>query len=150
MTRRVDGSAAETADLDLERSASTRVSFAPGTTTTYEFTLSEKGTPTEQRPDIGIGADDVRITGRTVRVKVHSLGAVDAPAGIASIEDDAGKVLASAPIAAMEAPRDLMPRTTEIVLKLRARLSAGARVRVRFADAVPEVTQLNNMVVLPR
>jgi hypothetical protein len=83
-------------------------------------------------------------------VTVHSLGAVDAPAGIASVENDADKVLASAPIAAMEAPRDLMPRTTEIVLKLRAGLPAGARVRVRFADAVPEVTQLNNLVVLPR
>ncbi len=150
VTRQVEGAAGERSEVDLERSASTRVNFAPGTTTTYEFRLLKAGTPPEQRADIGIGADDVRISGKNVDLTVHSLGAIDAPSGVATIEDATGQVLATAPIRPMLAPRDLLPRTQMVRLTLRSALSTGAHVRIRLADGRPEVTQLNNDVVLDR
>jgi hypothetical protein len=148
MTSAVEGGTTQAADLDLDRSASTRVSFAPHATTTLEFSLVRPGVPTEQRPDIGIGKDDVHLSGRALRLTVHGLGAVDAPAGIATVEDAGGRVLASTPIPQLSAPRDLLPRTTQVVLKLAKPLPAGASVRVRLADGTAEVTQLNNKVPL--
>jgi hypothetical protein len=150
MTRQVEGAAPEETELDLERSASTRVNFAPGTTTTYEFRLVRGGTAPEARPDIGIGSDDVRVTGRTIRVTVHSLGSKDAPAGVATVESAQGDVLGRASIGPMRAPQDLMPRTQVVNVTLRSAVPAGARVRIRLADGIPEVTQLNNVVLLDR
>ncbi|WP_116090494.1 LamG-like jellyroll fold domain-containing protein [Sphingomonas crusticola] len=148
MTRSVDGAAAESGDLDLERSGGARVSFPPHATTIYEFSLTQAGTPTEQRPDIGIGTDDLAVSRRTARLTIHSLGGADAPAGVATIEDARGRVLASAPIPAMAAPRDLMPQTINVALKLPAE-GGGGIVRIRLADGSPEVTQHNNQVSLP-
>jgi hypothetical protein len=150
MTSIPTAGASEARDVTLERSASIPVRFTARATTTLEFSLVKAGTPPEQRPDIGIGADDVKIAGRTVRVTVHSLGSVDAPAGVATIEDAAGHALASAPIPAMAAPRDLRPRTTDVALRLRAPVPAGASLRIRFANGTAEVTQLNNVVALAR
>ena len=132
-------------ELMLERSASTRVSFAPHATTTLDFSLIAPGTPTDQRPDIGIGADDLKLSGRTLRLTVHSLGSVDAPAGVATVEDAAGHALATAPIPPISAPRDLVPHTATVSLKIPA---GAARVTVKLAGDAAEITQLNNAVPL--
>jgi hypothetical protein len=79
-----------TGRVPLERSASVNVSFAPRQTTVIEFTLEQPGTPVEQRPDLGIGADDVTRKGRQLEVKVHSLGAVAASGGTVRVEDATG------------------------------------------------------------
>ncbi len=70
------------------------VVFPPKQTTILEFTLKTPGPAVETRPDLGIGADDVKVEGGSVSVTVHSLGAVDAPAGTVEIVDMHGKVLA--------------------------------------------------------
>jgi hypothetical protein len=150
MTQTRGTGASEEREVDLERSASTRMTFAPHATTTFEFSLVRAAQPVEQRPDIGIGADDVWVKGQTVRLTVHSLGSVDAPVGMATVEDGGGHILATAAIPAIPAPRDLTPRTANLSLRLAQKIPAGALVRVKLAGGTAEITQLNNAVPLAR
>jgi hypothetical protein len=134
--------------LDLERSASVDLVFEPGQATVASFELESAGAPTETRADLGIGSDDLKRAGRALQVRVHSLGARDAPAGTLVLEDAAGHVLARAKTPALKAPRDLKPRTAVVTLKF----AAGADLKgahVRIALPVPEITQLNNSAPAP-
>ncbi|WP_294039859.1 LamG-like jellyroll fold domain-containing protein [Sphingomonas sp.] len=136
-------------DMMLERSGSVEVSFAPRTTTILEFTLEAPGVPTERRADLGIGTDDVVVTGRTAAVTVHSLGAVAATGGRVELVDASGKVAATVAVPTLAAPLDLLPKTTVVRLPLPAAAGQGWRVRVALPDGAPEVTLLNNVVALP-
>jgi hypothetical protein len=106
-----------------------------------------KGTPYWARPDLGIGKDDIRTSGRTISVTVHSLGAVGAPASRVVARDAAGRVIAGAGVPALEAPLDLRPRTTTVTLRLPPRASwpAGS-VSIETVRAVKELTLMNNSV----
>ena len=136
--------------VPLEKSSSVDVEFAAHGTTVLTFDLAKAGPPTEIRADLGIGPGDVKVVGRTVSVTVHSLGALDAPAGKVWVESADGKVAVSAPAPALKAPRDLKPKTVVVKMTLPVGFAAkGARVRVALPDGVREITQLNNAVPLP-
>jgi hypothetical protein len=77
---------------------------------------------------------------------VHSLGALDAPAGSLTVENAGGKVLARAATPLLKAPRDLLPKTAVVKLALPA---GAVRVRIALPDGTREITQLNNSVALP-
>ncbi|HEX7851524.1 MAG TPA: LamG-like jellyroll fold domain-containing protein [Sphingomonas sp.] len=149
-----DGGATLNADsgraiVPLERSGSVEVEFAPHTTTVYDFVLTKAGTPVAERPDLGIGIDDVVVNGRSVSVTVHSLGAKPAAGGRAMLVDGDGKVLATVPIATLAAPLDLLPRTTNVRLTLPAGIDPKrVSVRLSLPDDAAEVTRLNNIVPL--
>lgn len=136
--------APEARTVPFEKSASLEVTFAPRRTTVLEFELAKAGAPTETRADLGIGAEDLKRVGRSLQVTVHSLGAVDAPAGSVVVEDAAGRVLARGVVPPLKAPRDLKPKTAVV----RVAAPVG-RVRVRVSLPVPEITQLNNSTPLP-
>jgi hypothetical protein len=136
-------------DVTLERSGSIEVNFAPHATTVLEFTLETPGLPTERRADLGIGADDVRVVGRSADVTVHSLGAIAAVGGRVELVDASGNVVGSANVPTLAAPLDLLPKTAVVRLPLPAGAGAGWRVRVMLPDGTPEVTLLNNNVALP-
>jgi hypothetical protein len=142
--------APQSSTVPLEKSTSVPVTFAAHATTVLTFDLAKAGPPTETRPDLGIGADDLSRKGREVSVTVHSLGALDAPAGSVVLEDAAGKVLARAATPPLKAPADLKPKTTVVKLTLPAGADLkGVRVRIALPDGMREVTQLNNTVALP-
>ena len=144
--KRPDGT---TTELDLERSAATTLDFAPGTQSEYEFTLVTAGTPTESRADLGIGDDDVQRKGNSLRVTVHSLGAIATPASVATLEDANGKVLSSAKVPSLPAPVDLLPHTSSVSLTIpRGTPTSGLRVRIALPAGGSELTQLNNVVAL--
>ncbi|WP_079247161.1 hypothetical protein [Sphingomonas turrisvirgatae] len=133
----------------LERSSALPVSFAPGTTTVIDLELVRETMPVEQRPDLGIGSDDVKRSGRRVDVTVHSLGAVAAPGGEAQLLRG-DQVIARAAIPALPAPTDLLPKTAQVRLTVPAGASAsGLTVRVSLRDDALEVTRVNNRVDLP-
>jgi hypothetical protein len=135
--------------VTLERSGSVEVSFAPHTTTVYDFTLTKAGTPVAERPDLGIGRDDVTVKGRSVAVTVHSLGSVATAGGSATLVDTDGKVLATVAIPALKAPLDLLPKTAMIRLTLPAGIDPKrVSVRVALPGDAAEVTRLNNIVPL--
>ena len=94
--------------------------FAPHTTTVIEAMLVTPGTPVDERPDLGIGRDDVTVQGRRVSVTVHSLGAKPTAGGTATLLAADGAVLAQASIPPLAAPVDLLPKTTTVTLTLPA------------------------------
>jgi hypothetical protein len=133
--------------VELERSGSLPVSFAPGTTTVMTFRLKQKAvTQPEHRPDLGIGADDVVRKGNRLAVTVHSLGSVSAPAGTVTLETAEGKVLATAAVPALDAPANLAPKTAIVTLTIPG--GAPRQLQVRVSTGAPEVTQRNNTVTL--
>jgi len=146
-----DGGVAPVADgapttLPLERSLGTDLVFAPHTTTIYDFALAAPTTPVEQRPDLGIGIDDVVRTPKGFAVMVHSLGAQRVAGGTLTVRAPDGTVLATAPIPPLDAPTDLRPRTA--VVRIAAPKQQAASVEVALPQNAPEVTRLNNRVAL--
>jgi hypothetical protein len=133
----------------FERSASVDVEFAPRRTSVIELALVQRGTPVEQRADLGIGEDDVTVKGRQMQIVVHSLGAAPTPAGQVRVVDGQGRTLASAPVGSLPAPVDLQRKTATVRLSLPAGFrSAGASVVVEPNGGVPEITRVNNAVTL--
>jgi len=138
------------ATLQLERSMATDVVFYPNTTTTIDFALSEKAsTQPSDRPDLGIGADDIRLQKDSIAVTVHSLGALDSHPGRVVLHDSNGTIYATALIPPMKAPRLLIPQTAIIKLHLPAhRPWRDLHVRVSQIDDASEITMINNDVAL--
>jgi hypothetical protein len=90
----------------------------------------------------------VSVKGAAITAKVHSLGAQDAKASRLELVDASGKVLASAAVPALAAPRDLLPK----VHTARLKIPAGARpseLRLRIVSDQPQITALNDEVKLP-
>ncbi len=147
---KIDGKAA-TREFAFEKSGAVDVEFPAGQTVVMEFELVAPATvPVELRPDLGIGRGDVRVMGDTIEVTVHSLGHVDAPAGFVVLEDARGRELARAGFAALEAPRDLVPKTAQVRLVVPGGKSAkGGRLRIVTESDVVELTQSNNAVDVP-
>jgi hypothetical protein len=144
---RIDGTP-QSRTVELQRTGAVDVTFAPRSTTVMEFELESPASPLWTRPDVGIGAEDVRVRGRQATVTVHSLGGTDAPAGAVEVTDASGRVVAQAPFPALKAPRDLLPKTAAVRVNLPAGFrAAGHVVRLRL-DGVPEITQANNAVPL--
>ncbi|MEO8677486.1 MAG: hypothetical protein ABI665_00475, partial [Vicinamibacterales bacterium] len=133
--------------VDLERTGELAIIFAPSAATEIELTLVSKGVPYWSRPDLGIAAGDVRVSGDTITVTVHSLGAVDAPASRVVVKHRDGRTLASAPVRPLQAPIDLRPKRATVRLRVpRGTDLAGASVTVESRGAIPEITQRNNQV----
>jgi hypothetical protein len=134
-----------TKTVTLERAGDLELALQPRATTAVTLRLLSPGVPYWERADLGIGKGDVRVQGKVVTVKVHSLGSVDAPATEVAVLDSSGTILATAPVPAIPAPLDLFPKTAEITLKL----PAGARqhsVAVDPGGTIPEITRTNNIV----
>jgi hypothetical protein len=132
---------------NFERSTSLDFTFAPHLTTVLELKLVVKGVPYWSRPDLGISADDVKIDGNQMKVTVHSLGTVDAPASKVVLRDRTGKVIATAHAAALKAPLDLLPKTETVSLTLPHGADwKGGSVSVEMSGKLPEITQMNNRV----
>ncbi len=132
----------------FEKGLGVEVVFPPHQTVDLDYALATAGEPVETRADLGIGPDDVKRSGRTLTVTVHSLGAREAPAGRVEVMDGQGRVIAQAATPPLAPPRDLKPKTAVVKLALPAGFDAlGARVRLTLP--VPEITRLNNSVAAP-
>ena len=112
----IDG-VATTTTVALERTGTIELTFPPGITTVLNLKLVAKGTPYWARPDLGISRDDVVIRERNISVTVHSLGAIGTEPTTVALVDQGGTVRVSATVSRLEAPADLMPRTTTVTLR---------------------------------
>ena len=140
----VNGGAPQT--IAFERSRGVEVTFAPRAATALEMRLVSKGVPYWSRPDLGIGDDDVRVSGQSMRVTVHSLGAVAAPAARLVVRDGSGREIARAAVPPLQAPIDLRPRTATVTVTLPAAAWTGGSVAVEIPGGAEEITLLNNLV----
>ena len=127
------------------------VEFPAGKTVVIAFELvAPAAVPVEQRPDLGIGRGDVRVSAEAIDVTVHSLGHADAPTGFVVLEDAHGREVARAAFVALEAPRDLEAKTANVRLAFPAGgNSKGSRLRIATDGEMDEVTQRNNAMALP-
>jgi hypothetical protein len=138
-----------TRTIPFERSKDVEITFAPRTTTVIELKLTSKGTPYWSRPDLGIDPEDVKVDGQNMTVTVHSVGAIDAPASKVVLRGHDGKTIATAEVPALKAPVDLTPKTAQVTLAVPAGADLkGASVTVECGGSVPEITLMNNRVVL--
>jgi hypothetical protein len=135
--------------VEFERTRGLDFTFAPHVTTELDLELETPGQPMWDRPDLGIGTNDVHVSKGTIRVTVHSLGSAAAPPSTVSLIDASGHVVATAKVPAIPAPVDLLPKTAQVTLHVGTGVpTAGAKVRVQLGEGVREITQLNNEVVL--
>jgi hypothetical protein len=140
---------ASTREVPFERSTSIDIILPPHVTTVLDLKLVQKSTPYWSRPDLGLDPEDVKVEGRRMVVTVHSVGAVDAPASYVVLRNAEGKVLGTAPVPALKAPLDLLPKTAVVTLTLPAgAVWKGGSVTIEGSGNLPEITQLNNRVQL--
>jgi hypothetical protein len=128
----------------LERGKAVDLTFPSRQTVVYRFERIAPGDDPATRADIGLSRDDIRLNGRRLSVRVHSLGAQATPAGTVIVEDVSGGEVARRRFAALAAPLDLKARTAEVSVSLPSMVKQG-RVRLELDGAVAEVTELNNI-----
>ncbi|HEY4328606.1 MAG TPA: LamG domain-containing protein [Phycisphaerae bacterium] len=134
--------------IKFERTSELELTFPPRATTVLTFKLKTPGTPYWKRPDLGISKEDIVRNGNSIAVTVHSIGATDAPAATLKLLDKTGKTLATAPIAALAAPVDLLPKTAAVTLSIPAGAALDDASVVIDSGNTEEITQRNNRVGL--
>jgi hypothetical protein len=134
--------------IHLERGQDIQLSFPPRKSAIVELELVEKA-PSDywERPDLGIGPQDVKIKGQQVSVRVHSLGAVSTPETSLELRNGSGKLIASLPVPALEAPLDLVPRWVDLKLEVPkgTDLSSGS-IHLDPEMKINQITRLNTIV----
>jgi hypothetical protein len=108
--------AGEPRHVEFERTKGIDFTFAPHATTVLDLELETAGKPVWERPDVGIGTADVRVSKGTIRVVVHSLGSVPAPPSTVTLVDASGRDITTAQVPAIPAPLDLLPKTAQATL----------------------------------
>jgi hypothetical protein len=134
--------------VPLERSRGTQLSFVPHKTTILAFKLQSKSVPYNQRPDLGIGKEDITLKGTTLRVRVHSLGSVATPTTSVALRDGS-RTIASVYVPAIRPPLDFAAKYLDVELRVPpgTRLQ-GCNIRVDPEQKLNEITVLNNRVDL--
>ncbi|MDI1366408.1 MAG: LamG domain-containing protein [bacterium] len=143
----IDGTG-ESRSVAFERTKAVTLTLPPRQTTIVDMALTQPGDDPARRADLGVGRGDVTVKGSTITVHVHSLGAQDTVAAKLELIDASDQVLASAPVPALKAPTDLLPKTASIRLKIPSGMKSTG-LRVRLVSDQPQITALNDEVVLP-
>jgi len=144
----IDGDGTTTM-MELERSGAIELTLPPGASTVLNLRLVARGISYWARPDLGISNEDVLLRDNKLSVKVHSLGGVNSLPTTLALLDQNGKVVISTPVPLLEAPADLLPRTTTITIVVPAGLRTDGCSVVLDPDAkLKEITRLNNRVKL--
>lgn len=134
--------------ITLERSKSIQLTFAPRKTTVLTLKLQSGSTPYWQRPDLGIGSEDVALQGNVLHVKVHGLGSVASPMTTVALLEN-GRQLASTSVPEIPAPNDLLPKYAEVTLAVPS--SADLRkcsLQIDPENKLNEITVLNDHIDL--
>ncbi|MCX6132449.1 MAG: VOC family protein [Ignavibacteriales bacterium] len=132
----------------LERTLTIPLKFEPRKATILTLRLQSRSTPYSQRPDLGISKEDVWLEGKTVHVKVHSLGSVASPRTTAVIMKEK-KIIASVDVPAIQAPVDLEPRFAEVIIPVpTGGVPNGCSVQIDPENSLNEITVINNSVEL--
>ncbi|MCE5249436.1 hypothetical protein LLG96_04365 [bacterium] len=135
--------------VELQKTGTMNITFDPRTTTVISMKLVRPATPLWERTDLGIGKDDIKVTGNTITVTVHNLGSVDAPQSDIAIVDSGGWGLATARVPAIKAPLDLVPKTEQVTLTLPAGAKiTGCSIVIDPEKKIEEITRRNNTVSL--
>ena len=135
----------KTETLEIARMSRVPVSLPPRKLIIYELTQIEKLDDLYMRPDLAISEEDVVMTDKALQITVHNIGSSPANDFKVTITDKKGKVLASQSVARLDAPLDLLPRTTTIQLPLKR---SAVCVVIDPTNHVPEISEENNRLVI--
>lgn len=135
-------------ERELERFAGFSLSFRAAAYTVITMKLISPGIPYWERPDLGIGQEDLILRDDCLRVLVHSLGAVPTPASSLVLRGPGGEILRSSRIPPLPAPDDLYPKTVDIPLWTRGLDLRGCSVELDPEHRLHEITRMNNIVHL--
>ena len=100
-----------------------------------------------ERADLAISADDIRIEGNEITLRVNNLGSVGSVETSLEIRDASHEIVALQKIPSIEAPLDLIPRWHDIVVTVPegTDLSSGSAV-VDPNNRVLQITRINSIV----
>lgn len=105
--------------------------------------------PFDTMPDLGIGEDDILVERGNINVIVHNIGAVNTAQTEIVLLDAKGKKISEALIPALQAPLDMVPKTTKVSLALPAGArTQGMKVMIDPQDKLEEIYESNNFVIL--
>jgi hypothetical protein len=136
--------------ISFGRDSDFPIVFPPHEIVEVSFGLDRESPPVSERPDIGVGPEDIRVGSNAVEVVVHSIGALPTPPGTVTLQSATGKAIASAPIPALTAPLDLKPRSAAVRLEIPGKMSlAHAQIVLSLSGNPAEITLRNNRVSLP-
>lgn len=138
-----------TTSITFEPGTDLPLTLAPKQAMVLEFTRTTPGAPMSTRPDVGLDPEDVTVRGRTAEVTVHGLGGVASPAGAVVIETADGREVARSAFPALDAPLDLLPKTTKVRVALPGGSGDNLRARLVLDGAPQEISAANNMAPLP-
>ncbi|MEX1062236.1 MAG: hypothetical protein WEC12_01420, partial [Balneolaceae bacterium] len=130
--------------VELQTMESVDLTFAPFTTTRVTMQLVEEDTPLSERPDIGIGTDDVAFDNSTLTVTVHNLGSEPSPATELIFNDQNGREIARGEVPSLEPPLDLQPKTT--LVRLRVPSGTEGELILNPDNTFKEITRRNNAI----
>jgi len=138
------GGAAEAREVYLERGMTVPIQMPAEAAVEIEMELLEAGDWSPRRPDLALSATEgARLRDGRLTVTVHNVGALDAPACTAMVRHG-DEVLAEAAVPALAAPLDFEPKTADVAFALPEGATGEVTITIDAADAVPEITELNN------
>lgn len=134
--------------VNLDRGEAIKLVFAPGKNTIVQLELVEPAKINyAERADVGIGPDDVKISGNEMVVHVYNLGAVSSPATTLQVKDYKGNIIANISVPVLKAPIGLVPEWTEVKVSLPKGIDImGGSVQLDPEKKMDQITRLNDFV----
>ena len=133
----------------FERSKPITLTFPSHQTSIINLKLVDEGLDYSKRPDLAIGNDDIKINGKKINVTVHNLGAVNSNPTIVALINSKGQDVAEVSLPEIASPKDLVPKTMEVVLNAPAEVDLNSlSVQVDPQEKLTEITRENNKVML--
>ena len=132
----------------LERGSELDLSLAPRKKTLIQLELEAPAiTVCEERPDLAICQAGIEIEGNEVTVRVYSQGAAGTPETTLELKDAKGKIVATAPVPAMEAPLNLDENWKDISMSVPpgTDLSRGS-LQIDPEKKITQITTLNSQI----
>jgi hypothetical protein len=147
-TWRIEVGDAEPREVQVRRGATVPIDLPAEAEVQITLELAEPGDWSPERPDLALSATEgARIEDGTMTVVVHNIGSLASQPCAAALGAD-GEIIAQAQVPAIDPPLDFKPKTVEVSFDLPENAEGEMAVTVDARDAVPEITELNNTIVV--
>ena len=135
----------------IHKGAGPTIVVPPGKVWAVDLRLKEAVLIPTEAPDLAVMSRDMEKVRDMLHVTVHNIGNGDADRFALVVENDAHDELARQEVSGLAAPRDLLPSTRRVSIKLpqTAEQSDDVRVRIELPPDAYESYPSNNTAVLP-
>jgi hypothetical protein len=144
----IDG-AATTKEIEIIRADAVPLELPPRKVTVITLKQKTKLDPIEERADLALAAREITVKDGVVEGVAHNIGSKDVADAVVALVDASGATVKKISLGKLDAPLDLMARRVDFKLEGVPAERAGWRVVLDPDNAVPEITESNNSVLLP-